>query len=286
MRIISVSTAVFDGYGFDAAIDGIAACGAGWIEPAYIGGYVDFGEADLTEAAAEALSRRIRAGGLRVNAVSAHMDLGSARPSTDEMLARRVRFAAALGARFLITNAGLAAQKDAVHRRIEAILPICHAAGVVLAVENPGHGAGALVGHAADGDMLVRHFDDPRLRMNYDAGNAYSYSGADLQPGADIARADMASIGHLHIKDLRAKGRDWEFCAAGAGEVDYAALWPLIPADLPLSLELPLRLRRPLRGDPVRQSGIAPEAVVRESVRRSLEFIGGLDVNRVTERLI
>lgn len=277
MRIISVSTAVFDGHGLDAAIANIAESGAGWIEPAYIGGYVDFDETDLEEPAAQALSRQVQAAGLRVRAVSAHMDLGDARSDTDAMLARRIRFAAALGARFLITNAGQAAARAAIYRRIETVLPICHASGVVLAVENPGHGTGALIGNAVDGARLVQHFDNPALRMNYDAGNACSYSGGLLQPDADVRRIDPAMIGHLHVKDFCDEGADWTFCAAGDGLVDYAALWPLLPADLPLSLELPLRLRRPGHGDPQRQAAPVPLAGIVRAIERSMAFVTDLD---------
>lgn len=258
----------------EAAIAGAAEAGAEWIELAFIGGYVDFSEADFDPAPARDLGARIAGAGLRVHAVSAHMDLGDPRPETDAMLARRLRFAASLGARFLISNAGLAARSDAICRRIEAALPLCHAAGVVLALENPGHGSGALIRNAVDGAALVRGFDDPALRLNYDAGNAYSYSGGSLQPAADVGQmADTGLIGHLHVKDLRQDGDGWRFCAAGDGLVDYAPLWPLLPVDMPLSLELPLRLTRPGRGDPARQSAILPYAEIVAAVRRSLAFV-------------
>jgi sugar phosphate isomerase/epimerase len=68
----------------------------------------------------------------------------------------------------------------------------------------------------------------------------------------------------------------WAFCAIGDGLVDYHAVAPKLAAlapHIPLSLELPMRLRRPHRGDP--QRAVRPVALpqLREALRQSLGFV-------------
>ncbi|RYD92406.1 MAG: sugar phosphate isomerase/epimerase, partial [Sphingomonadales bacterium] len=101
----------------DLAIDEIARSGAAFIEPAYIRGYVDFGEDDFAAAPAIRLRRRIADAGLSIHAVSAHMDLSL--PDARSMLARRIAFAENLGAKVLITNAGPADHAETVRTVID-----------------------------------------------------------------------------------------------------------------------------------------------------------------------
>src|SRR5690554_3447408 len=122
-RSIAVSTVLFDGYSRDVALAAIAASGMTCVEPAYIAGYVDFDESSFSVPAAQELRREVERHGLACPAISAHMDIGRLDAETSAMLARRIRFAAEVGARFLISNAGLAADADLIRRRVENVLP-------------------------------------------------------------------------------------------------------------------------------------------------------------------
>lgn len=277
MSRLAVSTVLFDGYEMGQAFDEIAASGLGFVEPAFIPGYTDFTEADFSEAAGQGLAARAARSGLNIGAVSAHMDLGQPGEAGFSMLARRIRFAAACASPVLISNAGLARDADTIAEHVEAALPLCEALGVMLALENPGHGSGAMIHDVASGTAFVARFAHPLLRLNYDAGNVYSYSGGTLQPGDDIATAGTAAIGHGHLKDLSASAGDWGFCAIGAGLVDYPALMRRLPAALPLSLELPLRLARPGRGDPVRSPTALPLPMLRAALETSLRALASLE---------
>ncbi len=263
----AVSTAAFDGHPWEAALDALASLGVRRVEPAFIKGYVEFDEDAFAAAPARRLSRMLSERGLEVQGVSAHMDLSG--PEAGAMIARRIDFAVALGASVLITNAGPAAARDAIRARIEAALPRLDEAGLVLALENPGHGAGDLIGRGEEGAALVADMGSPRLRLNVDLGNLLTYAGG-VEPGLSAA---LPFAAHAHLKDVGEDGPDWRFVPLGEGLVDWraakAALTRLAPG-LPLALELPLRLRRPGRRDPVRMGEPVPLPTIADALRRSL----------------
>jgi sugar phosphate isomerase/epimerase len=273
-RPIAVSTALFDGYSMEAAIHEIAASGASHVEPAFIRGYVEFDENAFSAASASIMARALAEAGLKSVAVSAHLDL--ALPEAADMLRRRLDFAERIGAGYVITNTGAQRNADAIFRTIEAVLPACEQADVALALENPGHGEGDLIGNGADGAAVVARFASPFVRLNYDAGNIFTYSREARRPEHDIAEA-LPAIAHLHLKDVAGDENGWRFTPLGEGSIDYAALWKLVPADLPVGIELPLRLERPNRADPARRPEPLPLPELRDSLLRSLAFVRQVD---------
>jgi sugar phosphate isomerase/epimerase len=269
---LSVSTALFDGYPVEAALEEIAAAGAGAVEPAYISGYIDFDETAFSDAAAAGLERKIRAAGLSALALSAHVNLGE--PEAAEKIHRRLAFAHGIGAGILVTNAAPALLRDVFRRNVETVLPRCEAAGVILAVENPGHGSDALVPSGAAGGALVAEFASPWLRLNYDFGNVFTYSGERVTPEDDFEAA-LPFTAQVHVKDVSSTPEGWAFTAIGHGTIRYDRIAPRVAAlapDLPVCLELPLRLRRPMRRDPERRSEPVPIDTIRTALCRSIEF--------------
>lgn len=266
---LAISTALFDGYETTIAFDEIAAAGFTRVEPAYIAGYTSFTEATFSDHTASKLVADAEQAGLGIAAISAHMNLGSPDPSVLERLKQRIRFAAACNCRVVITNAGMAADADLIAERIELALPLCEEIGITLALENPGHGTGAAIVDARSGREFVARFAHQLLQLNYDAGNVYTYSGGHKQPGEDLAQSGTQHIGYLHLKDVRSQGQDWDFCPLGGGIIDFASVMKLVPPDLPVSLELPLRLSRPQKGDPVRQAKRLPLHKLRRALRDS-----------------
>lgn len=277
MRVVSVSTALFDGYPMEQAIEEIGLAGARSVEPAYIKGYVSFDESAFSQAGARRLRTILEAAGLPSLAVSAHLDLGA--PDALDMLERRIRFAAGIGARFVITNAGAASMQDAIVGVLERVIPVCEASGIVVALENPGHGAGDILGDGRMGAALLARLSSSSVRMNYDAGNIVTYSHGRVPPHADFPAA-RDWVSHLHLKDILCLPDEWRFTAVGEGAVDYAALWPLLPPDLPVALELPLRLQRPGRGDPVRMSERRDLETIRSALATSLRHVARWDSRR------
>ena len=273
MRPLSISTALFDGYSLDLAIDEIAACGATAVEPAFIKGYVEFDESAFAGSEARRLNSLAADAGLSVLALSAHLDLAA--PGAVEMLRRRIRFAATLGARQIITNAGQAANRDRIVSVIDAVLPDCETAGVSLALENPGHGGGDLIGDGGEGAALVDEIASPHVRLNYDVGNIFTYSHERLRPERDIEKA-IGRVSHVHLKDIVTETDGWRFAAIGDGVIDFRTLFRILPRDMPMAIELPLRLDRPNRADPIRRPARVDLEKIRMAIRSSLNFVAAL----------
>lgn len=272
MALPSVSTVAWDGHGMDVAFAEAAALGFDRVEPAFIRGYVDFGEDAFSDIRAVRMRAALASHGLTAQALSAHIDLTGSQAEAE--LARRIGFAAGIGAPVLITNAGPRAGQDVALRSIGACMDRLDDAGVTLALENPGHGSGDMFATAADGVALARRIGAPRVGLNYDFGNIWTYSGGAVAPQTDFSDARAQTV-HAHLKDIRTDGADWRFCALGQGAVDYAAVAPLLGA-IPAGLELPLRLSRPRRGDPLRDAAPLPLAAIRAAVAASRDCWCGL----------
>lgn len=273
-RIISVSTALFDGYPMEQAIEEIAAAGVHSLEPAYIEGYVDFDESAFSPANGRRLAARTASAGMTVTAVSAHLNL--VRRDASHMLRARIVFAGLLGARFLITNAGSAADRDSIVALLREVAPECRAAGVQIALENPGHGSGSLIGGAADGRKLLSTLGLPEVGLNYDVGNVFTYSHERVAPEDDL-RGTESGILHVHLKDVASSAAGWEFTAIGDGSIDYRAVWAELSRDVPVCIELPLRLDRTDRTAPSRRVSRVPLVTIRTAMRRSLDRVAELD---------
>lgn len=270
MAEIAFSTVLIDGYAFEDGLALLAQCGIREVEPAFIEGYTPFTEDTFTAVAGRNLRRLLDREGLAARAVSAHTDLG--RPDALDRLLRRIDFASGLGAGNIISNAAARCDERAFLNTVEAVLPHLQAARITLSIENPGHGSGALVPDGRSGAVIVRQFDSPFLRLNYDAGNAFTYSAGRIDLSADVAQA-LPVASRFHVKDVAVRGEDWHFCPVGRGIVAYAGALPperrpLLPD---LTVEHPIRLCRPNRGDPVRMTERATKEAIRDAVHENLE---------------
>lgn len=264
----AVSTVVFDGIGLARGAAILAALGVEEAEPAYIDGYTPFDETTFTAAEGRRVARLFAAEGVAVRTVSVHTDLGQGDGA--DRLARRLEFACGLGADTMISNATRTEALPDLRRTLDAALPRLEQAGVVLALENPGHGTGAALPDGRAGAALVAAVGSPWLRLNYDIGNAFTYAGGRIDLTADLAAAGPHAR-RLHLKDVAASGADWSFCPLGAGVVGYGSRVPASALDgIDLTVEHPIRLWRPGRGDPVRRAAPPTPEEARQAVAASL----------------
>jgi sugar phosphate isomerase/epimerase len=250
-RQISVSTVAYDGYPIDVAFAELQRLGVTLVEPAYIKGYMVFDEDDFEAPAALAMNALLKRHSLGCVAISAHMDTGA--PDAEAMLARRLQFTAAIGARYTITNSTTHDRRSSFERTLMRNLRLAEQLGVVIALENPGNGPDNLMLDAARGAALVQSFNSPFLRMNYDTGNALTCTEGRTRPEIDIEFA-LPLSSHMHLKDVVRKEGRWHYVALGSGEIDYGKLFAKLKPrpDIPLTIELPLRLKRMFHQDPER----------------------------------
>jgi sugar phosphate isomerase/epimerase len=246
-----------------------AQAGARFVEPAFIKGYMDFDETDLSEAAGAAMATRLRAHGLGCLAISAHMDQGA--PEAAEDLARRLRFTAALGAGITITNSTSRPWRDALSSVVGACLPLAESLGVTIALENPGHGDDDLMPDGRRGAELVAAFASPWLRLNYDTGNTRTHSEGAVRPEDDILHT-LPTLCHVHLKDVSQTPTGWRYVAIGEGELGRGRIFKALASrpEIPVAIEIPLRLVRGFAAPARRDPDLPALAAISEAVRKSL----------------
>jgi sugar phosphate isomerase/epimerase len=140
-RIISISAAPYDGYEFPAMLDSIASCGTQYVEPAFIVGYTEsFDESSFNLSRVPQYAAWLKQSGLQCFAFSAHIDLGQ--PGSDDIFARRMDFARALGARIINTNAAKRTNAEGFFRHIQILATHAERLEMIIGLENPGNGRG------------------------------------------------------------------------------------------------------------------------------------------------
>ena len=273
MRPVSISAAPYDGYPFPQVCDSLAACGARFVEPAFIVGYTEpFDEGSFAPTQARAYRAALEASGLRCHAFSSHIDLG--REDALSVFRGRMDFAAALGAKVINTNA---AERSRQARFLANIGPLNdHAVslGLVIGLENPGNGEDNLVNDAAEGLALVRNLGLPAVRLNYDPGNTVSHRPGRIDAAADAVAA-LPACAHFHLKDVRHDADGWRFVVPGQGDIGCAAILDALARrpDLPFAVELPLRMRRRRDAQPVRAPDPVALPLIETAMRDCLAYV-------------
>jgi len=272
-RIISVSGAPYDGYSRDTALESAARLGFRHFEPAFIVGYTEaFDETAFTSKEAIAWRTSLRNAGLNCHAFSSHIDLGFEDSAT--VLSGRMEFAAELGAKVIATNAAARIREATFLRNLEVLLRRAERFDMIIALENPGDGSDNVINTASQGVELVDRIGSPYLRLNYDAANTASHR-PELPSFADDAILALPASAHAHIKDVRRTDDGWHFAPVGDGDVGCARILNALRthSELPISIELPLRLHRGTDAQPIRRTEPVPLATIENALSRSLDFV-------------
>ena len=191
----------------------------------------------------------------------------------DRIFRGRMDFARRLGARIINTNAAVRGNEAGFFRVIDGLARHAEALGMVIALENAGDGRPGLFDVAADGLALVERIGSASIRLNSDAGNIVSH-----RPSVDAIADVIASLpgcAHLHLKAVRATPEGWHFLPLGQGDLDYAPLLEALAAlpDLPVSVEMPLRMRRGADAQPWRRVAAIERDRIEAAVRESLAYL-------------
>lgn len=271
-RVISVSAAPYDGHPLPRVLESLAACGATHVEPAFIVGYTEpFDESAFAPVEANRYRRAIEASGLQCLVVSSHIDLGTTHAL--DVFAGRMGFARDIGAKIILTNAAKRTSSAVFDENIAVLLQLAEERDLIIALENPGDGSDNLFNLAADGLALVARFSHPRLRLNYDAANTASHR-PQIDATAD-AIAALPGSANMHLKDVRHTSEGWFFMPLGEGDIDMPRLFGALKQhpELPVSLELPLRLHRGPDAKPVRKPDPVPLGTIEGAIGTSLALI-------------
>lgn len=265
---VSVSTAAYDGYGFDRILRSLARCGVRHVEFAFIEGYVQaFTDTDFTNHFANELKMQMKRQGQECRYFSGHIDLGG--EDATERLEARCRFAADLGASYVITNAATLERSDPFFRKVDAFASIARKYDVRILLENPGNGVPNLFDHAGDAPDLLKRLDRHAFGINYDVGNLLSHC-PDRDLVSDAYQA-MNIADHFHLKPCIRALNGIDFVSLGEGSVsDFEVAAELLRKKKPFSLELPFRLHRDANAQPWRDAEPVPLELIESRVGGSL----------------
>jgi sugar phosphate isomerase/epimerase len=281
-RIISVSTAAFDGYDLAIAVDEISRLGVDHVELAFIQGYMDsFDEDYFSKINAKMIQGLLSDTGLSCFAFSAHIDL-AARGAVD-IFEKRMVFAKTVGAKIIVTNAAPRSQEKEFIENILVLADIAKSLDMIIALENPGNGKENVVNSGETGASIIKHIASDWVRLNYDFGNVISHFFERLRPEEDFTYALPFST-HLHIKDVKSNGQGWSFVEIGKGSIDYSFILKTLASkypQIPISLEIPLRITRDRDASPRRAASPLPLDEIRNVLKGSLNYVKGIIENRV-----
>jgi sugar phosphate isomerase/epimerase len=271
-RLISVSLAPYDGYSIARSLDSLAACGAVAVEPAFIVGYTEpFDQSAFAPAEARRWSDLLRERGLACHALSAHIDLGL--DDAVDTFRPRMDFARAIGARLINTNASQRRWQVQFMRNIEILARHGDNIGLAIGLENPGNGEDNLFNRGEEATPLLQKLGLPSVGINFDSANLASH-----RPEANVTASTLQALPeciHYHIKDVVFGPGGWHFTPVGDGDLDQHTILSAVRAlpDLPLSIELPLRLRRGPDAQPIRAAEPVPLATIEAAVKASLGYV-------------
>ena len=271
---ILISTAAYDGYDLATAFQEISRIGVDLVEIAFIEGYTDpFTEDYFNDDNAARINNLLAECGLKCLSFSSHVDLS--RDGIVAVFKNRMAFAGKLGAKYIVSNAAPLQNKD---RFMENIGELGHTAAglnIVIVLENPGDGKANVMDSGEPAAHLIEEINQDNVKINYDFGNLLSHCFEKIRPEEDYKFVGNCAV-HYHIKDVASDDAGWYFTEIGKGTIDYRKILKELAAlsePVPISLEIPLRIRRAPDASPRRESQPVDLAKIRQVMERSVDFV-------------
>jgi sugar phosphate isomerase/epimerase len=271
---ILISTAAYDGYDLATAFREISRIGVDLVEVAFIEGYTDpFTEDYFNDENAAEISARLAKHNLKCLSFSSHVDLS--RDGIVEIFKNRMAFAKKLGSTYIVSNAAPLQHKSRFMDNIKELGQTAAALNMMIVLENPGDGRANVMDSGQPAADLVEEIDRENVKINYDFGNLLSHCFERIRPEEDYKFVREAAV-HYHIKDVASDDAGWYFTEIGRGTIDYDTILKelaALPDPVPLSLEIPLRIRRAPDASPRRASQPVDLSEIRRVMEKSVDFV-------------
>ena len=236
--VLSINTLAYEGYDLSTALQEIAKIGVSHVELGYTQGWTEgLTEEHFSEASAADINRLLSDLGLSSIALSAHIDL-TTEAAVDE-LKRRIDFGKRLGAKIVNTKVGARSGLKQFEKNIEPIAEYAESVNIVIGLENPSEGTDQIITSGKTGAEVVKRIDSDFIKLNYDFGNAFTYSKGKVDPAFDYKNA-LPYACYLHLKDMSKIDDGWIFAQIGKGIVNYDTILKELVEEnklLPLSIE-------------------------------------------------
>lgn len=271
---ILISTAAYDGYDLATAFKEISRAGVDLVEIAFIEGYTDpFSEDYFNDDNAAKIITLLAAHNLKCLSFSSHVDLS--RDGIVEVFKNRMTFAKALGSKYIVSNAAPLQNKNQFMLNIKKLGQTATGLDMIIVLENPGDGKANVMDSGEQAANLIEEIDQESVKINYDFGNLLSHCFEKIRPEEDYKFVRDCAV-HYHIKDVASDDRGWYFTEIGKGTIDYRRILKelaTLSEPVPISLEIPLRIRRAADASPRRASQTVDLAEIRRVMTGSVNFV-------------
>ena len=271
---ILISTAAYDGYDLATAFKEISRAGVDLVEIAFIEGYTDpFTEDYFNDDNAAKITTLLAEHKLKCLSFSSHVDLS--RDGIVAVFKNRMAFANKLGARYIVSNAAPLQNKSQFMQNIKELGQTAAGLKMVIVLENPGDGKANVMDSGEPAANLIEEIGQENVKINYDFGNLLSHCFEKIRPEEDYKLVRDCAV-HYHIKDVASDDSGWYFTEIGNGTIDYRKILKdlaALPEPVPISLEIPLRIRRAPDASPRRASVPVDLKKIRQVMERSVDFV-------------
>ena len=251
------------------ALDLARACGFTYVELAAIDGISEQVNVDLlTDEALGQIRAGLESRGLVCFAVSGHCDMTD--PPSFRRLLQKLRFAGAVGARFLNTRCGPPERYDVFLKNVREAAALARELGVTLQLESYGD----IVGTASQCGPVFAELEGLQVGYTYDTGNNFRFARGAVDQAADL-RSGAVTPTYLHLKD--ASLLDGWICneAIGGGQLDIPGILSALEARtpvIPCGLELPTSFR--VWAEDLSFDFLSPDdQAVLETIRSSVDYL-------------
>jgi sugar phosphate isomerase/epimerase len=265
---ILISTAAYDGYDLATAFEEIARAGVDRVEVAFIEGYTDpFTEDSFNDDNVREITKLLSEYDLQCLSFSSHVDLS--RDGIVEVFKNRMAFAHQLGSKYIVSNAAPLDRKEQFMQNIRELGQMAESMDMVIVLENPGDGKANVIDSGEPCARVIEEIGLESVKINYDFGNLISHCFEKIRPEEDYKFVRNCAA-HYHIKDVASDESGWYFTEIGKGSIDYGPILrelAALPEPMPISLEIPLRIRRAPDASPRR----APQPVDLDKIRQVME---------------
>jgi sugar phosphate isomerase/epimerase len=271
---ILISTAAYDGYDLATAFQEISRVGVDLVEIAFIEGYTDpFTEDYFNDDNAAKIRALLAEHHLKCLSFSSHVDLS--RDGIVGVFNNRMAFAKKLGTNYIVSNAAPLQNRDQFMQNIKELGQAAAGLNMVIALENPGDAKPNVMDSGQPAANLIEAIDQENVKINYDFGNLLSHCFEKIRPEEDYKFVRDCAV-HYHIKDVASDDSGWYFTEIGKGAIDYHNILKelaALPEPVPISLEIPLRIRRAPDASPRRASLPVDLAEIRRVMTGSVNFV-------------
>jgi len=274
---ISVNTLAYEGYDLTTALQELAKIGASHVELGFTRGFTEgLTEAHFTKESAKRINGLLYDLGLSSVALSAHIDL-TTDDAVDEFK-RRIEFGKRLGVRVINTKVGGVGGRIQFEKNIGLLADYAKSMNIVIGLENPAEGTDQIITCGKTGAEVVKTIDSDFVKLNYDFGNAYTYSKGKVNPALDYKKA-LPHACYLHLKDMRKIDNGWEFPQIGQGVIDYPKIFKELNEGkgvLPMSIEQIFIYHAAKDFTVYRLKQPYPLSYINESIKESLTYVSHL----------